>query len=118
MTTPLDVLQLRAEALQSLTLLGTDLRRDIWTQQHQQFLEQMATDLAGLLNKLRNENDPEKQARYRRSLELIGNHVAVMAYSRLNVMEQTVQGTVLALLQKVAKLAIDVLLAKLGLATG
>lgn len=111
----LNVDQLKAEALKQLTLLGTDLRKDIWTDQDKAFLNIMAGDIAGLTKKLATEADPDKKARYRRSLDLIANHVAVMTFSRLNVLEQRVGEMVLSLLQKAGKFAITALLASVGI---
>ena len=107
--------KLKADALREFTALGTDLRKDLWTDQDKLFLGVMANDLAGLAGKLARETDPDKRARLQRSLELISHHVAVMTFSRLNVVEQRVQEVVLAVLQKAAKMTVRALLAAVGL---
>lgn len=103
------------EALKELTKVGTDIRDDVWNAQSKLFLKQMAEDVAGLTAKLATEKDPKKKKRHRRSLDLISNHVAVMAFARLNVIEQGVKQKVLDALQKAAQLAIKALLATVGL---
>lgn len=103
------------DALRELTEIGTDIRADLWNKQNKAFLQQMAQDVAGLSAKLAVEKNAHKRQRIRRSLDLIANHVAVMAFSRLNVIEQGVKETVLRVLQKAAQLAIKALLAQVGL---
>jgi len=110
-----DFEKLKADALREFIALGTDLRRDLWTDQDKAFLGLMAADLSGLAAKLARETNPDKRARIQRSLDLISNHVAVMTFSRLNVAEQRVQEVVLAVLQKAAKLTVRALLAAVGL---
>jgi hypothetical protein len=112
----LDMNQIKTEALAGLTKVGTDIRKELWTDQQKLFLQQMAADVAGLTLKLSTEQDPAKAARYRRSLELIANHVAVMAFSRLNVVEQKITEMVLDLLEKVASFVIDTILQRFGIA--
>jgi hypothetical protein len=111
-----DMQQLKTAALQALTKVGTDVRQDLWSPQNQAFLKQMAEDLAGLSAKLVAEQDPEKKKRLSRSIDLITNHVAVMAFSRLNVIEQGVKATVLNTLEQAASLAVKALLAGIGIA--
>jgi hypothetical protein len=110
-----DKTKFTAEVLRELTKLGTDIRADLWNKQNKAFLKLMAQDVAGLTVKLQQEKDPKKRQRYRRSIDLITNHVAVMAFSRLNVVEQGVKETVLKVLQKAAALAVKALLAGVGL---
>lgn len=102
------------DALRELTKVGTDIRSDVWNKQNKAFLLQMAQDVAGLTAKLAVEKNALKRKRYRRSLDLITNHVAVMAFSRLNVLEQGVKATVLRVLEKAAQLALKALLAQVG----
>lgn len=107
--------EIRKELLKEFLELGEALKDELWNAQNKQFLEFIARDIAGLSLKLRAATDPAKRDRYRRSIDVLRNHVAVMAFSRLNVMQKETSETVFRVLEKATVFLIKAVLSSFGI---
>jgi hypothetical protein len=93
--------------------LGEQIRKDLWQSGDEKFLKQVATNAAGLTQKLVAATDAKKKQKYEQDLRLLGNHVAVMAFSRANIVEKEVGQVVLRLLSTAVNFLIDLVVSKL-----
>ncbi|MCG8417175.1 MAG: hypothetical protein MJE77_04425 [Proteobacteria bacterium] len=105
---------IKQEVEKELLALGDGIKEGLWNEQNKNFLRFIAGDIAALTHKILNTTDEEKKKRYTRSIELLNNHVAVMAFSRLNIVDQEVRGVVERLLDKCVSLVTENVMAKLG----
>jgi len=107
--------ELRKELLKEFIELGESLKAELWNAQNKQFLEFIARDIAGLSFKIHSTTDPAKRARYQRSIDVLTNHVAVMAFSRLNVMQKEASDTMFRILEKAAVFLVKAVLGQFGI---
>lgn len=91
----------------------TDLKRKLesiipaeWEREDLDTLRVIATDIAGLTSKIASSTDPTKTAHYKRRIELLVQHVAVLAYSRLNVTENNVSAALKRFLVEAVRAAV------------
>jgi hypothetical protein len=110
----MDQEQLAKDILKEFIELGDDLKSELWTAQNKQFLDLIAKDIAGLSQKIVQTTDPTKRARYQRSIDVLTHHVAVMAYSRLNVVQKETSETVFRVLEKATVFLVKAVLGRFG----
>ena len=106
--------EIQKELLKEFLDLGETLKAELWNAQNKQFLEFIARDIAGLSVKIQSTTDPTKRARYQRSIDVLTNHVAVMAFSRLNVVQKESTDTLFRILEKVVTFLVKAVLGKFG----
>ena len=100
--------------LQDLMDLGDDVKNDLWSEENKRFLQMIARDLAQLSAKILATNDGAKKKRYRRSIDLLQNHVMVMTFSRLNVAENEARSIIQRLLRRQLQQTVDAAMKRLG----
>ena len=106
--------ELAKDMLKEFIELGDTLKAELWTAQNKQFLALISRDIAGLSIKIQKETDPIKRARYQRSIDVMTNHVAVMAFSRLNVVQKETSETMFRILEKTAEFLVKAVLGRFG----
>ena len=110
-----DVKKLEKELYKDLLTLGDGIKDGLWNDQNKQFLQQIASDIASLTAKIVRTDDETKKKRYQRSIDLLKNHVTVMGFSRLNVVEKEVSAVARNLLEKAVGFLIKAALSSIGI---
>ena len=115
----IDTAALQNKLFEEFLALGKDLKEELWNESNKQFLELIARDIASLTKKIVETKDDAKKQRYRRSVALLQNHIAIMAFSRLNVVENEVRGLFGRLLEKTVGYMVEsVVTSTIGSAAG
>jgi hypothetical protein len=106
--------ELKRELEAELTHLGESIRHDLWKPGDERFLGQIASNIVNLGGKILDADSDERKSRYRNEIELLTNHVAVLAHARANIAHKELEDTVLRILEKAAEFLVSLILSKLG----
>jgi len=68
--------------------LGNKLKKNLWTAEDKEVLQQRAEDLVGLSVKINETDDKDKKAQYRLAAKMILQHVQSMALLKMLIAEQ------------------------------
>jgi hypothetical protein len=85
---------LKDDVLAKLKEAGDRLRKDLWHPEDLKTLAMIAEDLVGLSLKAQQANDGQKKRRYLQAAGRLADHAALLALSRLNVIQNDVAAAI------------------------
>lgn len=109
-----DIVLVKELLYKELLALGNDVKDELWSEENKRFLELIARDVAHLSAKIVTTEDAARKKRYHRSIALLQNHVLVMAFSRLNVVENEARNIIRRLLHKLIDYTVRAAVAQIG----